>query len=211
MSTEVQNTNQELSPRGNAVLRKIENAYTSDYPGRPAPQSIEQLADHRDAIPMLYEIIQLKDQTFANTLITTCITAIVSKHVHVIRGMDGAMAASTAELITQRYPMMNPADVKFFVTKGVMGEYGKILDRVDGALVLQWAHDYWDQMKHLIKMRQRNEEAYDPKVPVPPEIEKLSEKLRVGVTQKNAKAVIPENKKTLAEEYAARGLKWEEE
>lgn len=209
MSQELQQITEqkrELSPYGEAILRKIEKTYGSDYPAKPAPRSIELLADNRDKIPTLYQIQQVKGQTFINALIAKCMSVIVSRYVHVIRGMDSTMIGATAELISQRYPLMNPADVKFFLTKGVLSEYGPILDRVDGTLILSWAGQYWEQMKNLIRLRQKNAEKDDPKVPVPAVIADLSEKLRVKESQKQVNKVTTEKHESVNEWYEKRGI-----
>lgn len=205
MSQELQKINRELTPKGETILRKIERTYGKDYPAKPASASMEQLADTREVIPTLFEIRQIKDQTFCNALVTNIIVSILSKHVNVIRGMDADMVGACAQLIIERYPLMNPADIKYFMTKGVIGEYGKILDRVDSAMVLSWCAQYWEQMKHLIRLRKENTEKHDPKVPVPDEIVQLSEKLRIQQVNK-AKNVLPESRLSLQEEYARRGI-----
>lgn len=193
-------------------IKKLTMQYDETYPAKPAPKSLEAIADNRDKIPTLYDIdkhrgmvtIKVDELTievrFVVSLVTKCITEILKNYVNVIRPMTATMAGSTAELICHRFGQMTPADVKLFMTKGVMGEYGQILDRVDGALILSWASQYWDQMKHLIKLRQKQPETTDA---VKPSAEYLamSEQLRNKITVRDNE----EKVKSIRELFEERG------
>lgn len=205
MSNELQTTNTQITPHMERI-RRLCVQYNSDYPSKPAPVSLELIADNRHKLLTLDDIAIIKGSGFLVTLVTDCITHILEKFVYVKRAMDENMVVAVAEMVCRKYPAMTPADVKLFMTKGVMGEYGQILDRVDGALILSWASQYWEQMKHLIKLRQRNAEKDDPRTPVPEAIEKLSEQLRIKETSKRTLLVVQVQRPTLAEEYAARAI-----
>lgn len=180
--------------------------YDDKYPSKPAPVSLEEVADNRHRVLSLRQIEMYRGQVIVS-LVIECITSVIEKYVHVKRLMDETMVAETARLICREYPQMSPSDVKLFMTKGVMNQYGEIFDRVDGNIVLGWAGQYWEQMKHLIRLRQKNTEKDDPKIPVPECIAELSEKLRANVVKKDTSAVMDRQRmRTLQEEYEARGM-----
>lgn len=211
MSQELQTQNTALA-KANERIIKLCNQYDSAYTTKPGPTSLEAIADNRHRLATLDDIAVHRGSGVLLTLVVDCVTHILEQHVHVKRAMDETMIAACAELICRRHPVMTPADIKLFMTKGVCGEYGPILDRVDSALIMSWASQYWEQMKALIRSRRKDSEWYDPKVPVPKEIEELSEKLRIKETTKRTQAVLAaEKRKTMAEEYAERGWDLDEE
>lgn len=214
MSKELTIPNQ-LSERWNKLMElkqfderiaSLSLQYDDSYSAKPAPQSMELVADSRDKLVTLYHISLYRGKGFTKALVSDCITQILEKYLHVKRTMDSEMATATAELIAQRFSLMTPADIKLFVTKGVMNEYGPILDRVDANVILSWAGQYWEQMKNMIRLRQKNAEKDDPKVPVPAVIADLSEKLRVKESQKQVNKVTTEKHESMNEWYEKRGI-----
>lgn len=56
--------------------------------------------------------------------------------------MGAIQVAQTADLVIEEYYFFKPDDFKLCFTRVKKGLYGKIYDRIDGQMILEWLHQY---------------------------------------------------------------------
>ena len=56
--------------------------------------------------------------------------------------MNDNQAAQTADLIIEEYYFLKPDDFKLCFNRAKKGLYGKVYDRIDGAVILEWLGRY---------------------------------------------------------------------
>lgn len=56
--------------------------------------------------------------------------------------MNDVQAAQTADLIIEEYYFLKPDDFKLCFNRAKKGLYGKVYDRIDGAVILEWLGRY---------------------------------------------------------------------
>lgn len=95
------------------------------------------------------------------------------------KSMTGEQIVQTAKLISKDYYYLKPEDFKLCFENAKRGRYGKLFDRLDGAIVLEWLSTYVNQRmdraeesnleKHNevrffdSKVRQRHDRQYEEK------------------------------------------------
>lgn len=58
------------------------------------------------------------------------------------KAMGAVQIAQTADLVIEEYYFFKPDDFKLCFTRVKKGLYGKIYDRIDGQMILEWLHQY---------------------------------------------------------------------
>lgn len=66
----------------------------------------------------------------------------VTNFFNVGKTMNDIQVAATCDLIIDTYSYLKLDDFKLCFKKGMLGEYGKIYDRMDGAVILGWIREY---------------------------------------------------------------------
>lgn len=61
------------------------------------------------------------------------------------KAMTDMQTYDTAMLIVETYPMLNVADINFVFKQAKLGRFGKLYDRLDGAIILDWFEQYLDR------------------------------------------------------------------
>jgi hypothetical protein len=160
--------------------------YGTAYVDKPAPTSMEMIANNQHRLLTLSQISQYQGVEFSRVLTMKCINKCLGAYVNVIRGMDRDMLKETADLIVRhhKYQRLTPADIKLCIVQGVCGEFGPILDRVDGALLLSWVSEYYNRKKHLMRSVGGQEEEPAP-VPCPENIAQELNKKWTAVLKKD--------------------------
>lgn len=59
--------------------------------------------------------------------------------------MTDEQTSETALLIAETYPSLNIADINLIFRNAKLGRYGKIYDRLDGQIILEWFDRYFDE------------------------------------------------------------------
>lgn len=65
--------------------------------------------------------------------------------LNVGRGMDQKQIESTVNFIWEEYYYLTVGDVKVCLKNGAKGKYGKLFDRIDGMIILDWFGMYDDE------------------------------------------------------------------
>lgn len=75
------------------------------------------------------------------------------------KGMNGEQVVQTAKLIAKDYYFLKPEDFKLCFENAKRGRYGKLFDRMDGAIIMEWLDNYVNgRMNHA---EQRSEEKHN--------------------------------------------------
>lgn len=64
------------------------------------------------------------------------------KFFNVGKSMSDEQVAQTIILIQDDYWMLKPEDFKLCFDNAKKGKYGKVYDRIDGQVILEWLHNY---------------------------------------------------------------------
>lgn len=56
--------------------------------------------------------------------------------------MSAVQVAQTADLVIEEFYYLKPDDLKLCFTKAKKGAYGKLYDRIDGQIILEWLRQY---------------------------------------------------------------------
>lgn len=60
------------------------------------------------------------------------------------RAMTDAQTFETAMMIVEEYPYLNIADINLIFKNAKLGKYGKLYDRLDGSIILEWFERYFN-------------------------------------------------------------------
>lgn len=69
--------------------------------------------------------------------------------LNVNRSLTDSQVMTITRLIMHKYYWINIADIKHFFTKVLMGDYGKIFDRIDVAVIMEWLKGYADERQNI--------------------------------------------------------------
>lgn len=58
------------------------------------------------------------------------------------KSMSAVQVAQTADLVIEEFYYLKPDDFKLCFTQAKKGIYGKLYDRIDGQVILEWLHRY---------------------------------------------------------------------
>lgn len=61
------------------------------------------------------------------------------------RAMTDSQTFETAMLIVDEFPCLNMADINLVFKRAKSGYFGKVYDRLDGNVILEWFHKYFDE------------------------------------------------------------------
>lgn len=89
------------------------------------------------------------------------------------KSMSAVQVAQTADLVIEEFYYLKPDDLKLCFTKAKKGAYGKLYDRIDGQIILEWLRQYDQERCVLAEMASRSN-AHNWDIP---EGERTSDKL----------------------------------
>jgi len=74
--------------------------------------------------------------------------------------MNQQQVVITADLILQKFWYLRLSELKYCFTQAMTGAYGKVYDRIDGAVIFDWIEKYLEERKDAIiqKQTQKHEE-----------------------------------------------------
>lgn len=74
--------------------------------------------------------------------ILTLIIADAVEFFNIGKSMTGEQIVSTAKLIAKDYYYLKPEDFKLCFENAKRGKYGKLFDRLDGMIIMEWLENY---------------------------------------------------------------------
>lgn len=74
--------------------------------------------------------------------ILTIIIQDVINFYNVVRPMSDVQIAGTIDIVLTEYWYLRPEDFKLCFNRAKTGKYGKVLDRMDGSIILSWIEAY---------------------------------------------------------------------
>lgn len=74
--------------------------------------------------------------------ILTLIIADAVEFFNIGKSMTGEQIVSTAKLIAKDYYYLKPEDFKLCFDNAKRGKYGKLFDRLDGMIIMEWLETY---------------------------------------------------------------------
>jgi hypothetical protein len=93
----------------------------------------------------------------ASTDILTILVVDIVKFFNVGKTFNKEQVIATVELILDEFPEISIADLKLCFNKAKLGEYGKLYDRLDGAIIFSWVREYCDNKMSWAINRSENE------------------------------------------------------
>lgn len=77
------------------------------------------------------------------------------------KSMDDVQITATAKMILSEYYFLKPEDFKVCFDRAKKGYYGKLYDRLDGSIIMEWLNKYIDERAEVAEneSRERHEEA----------------------------------------------------
>lgn len=82
------------------------------------------------------------------------------------RAMNDVQTFETAQLIVETFPYLNIADVNLVFKRAKIGHYGKIYDRLDGNVIIDWFNQYFNERCNAAAQRsQREADTYRMRCP----------------------------------------------
>lgn len=135
---------------------------TGILPAELMPKTTEQALSVLENWPMLYykalhpktvnDVFQspscsiaVMNKNFGETKLRAFMAKIIIDVVmffNVGKIMNDNQAAQTADLIIEEYYFLKPDDFKLCFNRAKKGLYGKVYDRIDGAVILEWLGRY---------------------------------------------------------------------
>lgn len=102
-------------------------------------RSIDQVFEH--STPSLITLNRYGDERITALILQKLIHH-TEKFFKVSGRMDKQDSMETAFLIIDEYPHLTIADFKLCFQHGKAGKYGKLYDRFDGAIIMEWLSNY---------------------------------------------------------------------
>jgi len=66
------------------------------------------------------------------------------KFFNIGKSMDDEQVAQTIEMIQDEFYMLKPEDLKLCFSNAKKGKYGKVYDRLDGQIIIEWLTTYFN-------------------------------------------------------------------
>lgn len=87
--------------------------------------------------------------------------------------MDTNKIKTASEIIIDAFPQLTMMDLKLCFKKAISGEYGKLYDRLDGAVICEWLRQYFEDRLTYAE----NEQLKNHKKPEPFKVEPVNEEV----------------------------------
>ena len=110
--------------------------------------------------PQLSVIKKEAGEVIAKTILVEALTDLVMLF-NIGKTMNPPQIIQTIDLILQKYWYLRLTELKYCFNQAKMGAYGKVYDRIDGAIIFEWIEKYIEERKELIIQKQveRNKES----------------------------------------------------
>ena len=105
----------------------------------------------------LPSLVKIKKEMGANKLLIFIMDIILNvvKFFNIGKTMNVEQAKNTAEIIINEYYYLKPSELKYCFNKGKMGVYGKLYDRIDGAVFFDWINQYLEERLEICTNKNR--------------------------------------------------------
>lgn len=102
--------------------------------------------------PPLALVKKEQGQGIVYSFLIDIITDVVD-YFNVGKSMGAMQIAQTAELVFQEYYFLRPDDFKLCFNNAKKGLYGKLFDRLDGGIIMEWLTTYSEQREEFMLMK----------------------------------------------------------
>lgn len=144
-----------------------------------------QLSEIEDCFDRRYlsvKQLSLQHETYTKLIgFTSGLIIAANEFLNLNVQMTEQQIALTAELIAMEFTEFNLADLKYVIRKGMTGAYGKLYNRLDGQIIIQWMREHKEQRMDaaiLNSEKKRIEYLNNEKKPIAPEVaQKLKQSL----------------------------------
>ena len=110
----------------------------------------------QSGMPALAEIRAAKGEAVARAVLVVLVKDMLS-FFNTAQPMNDAQVAMTVELALETYPYMQPDDVELCFRNAMKGRYGKVYNRIDGQIVMEWLREYDKERAHAAESIAVNE------------------------------------------------------
>lgn len=110
-------------------------------------KTIEQAIDF--SYPQLSKIRKEAGDTVVKTVLIEALSDLVM-FFNVGKTMNSAQVLQTVDLILDQYWYLRLSEFKYCFNKAKLGAYGKVYDRIDGAIIFEWIELYLIERKDAI-------------------------------------------------------------
>jgi hypothetical protein len=81
----------------------------------------------------------------------------VNEFFNVSRPMNAIQIMETSKLIAKSYYFLKFEEIKLLFENAKLGQYGKIYERLDGSIILEWFEKYDQDRTHAIEVERYNQ------------------------------------------------------
>lgn len=103
------------------------------------PRHIEDVVD--SPVPSVITIVKECGENVARAALVIIITELLS-FFNVENTMSVQQVATTISLLMDEYYYLKLDDFKMCFKRVMLGKYGKVYNRIDGQMILEWVHTY---------------------------------------------------------------------
>lgn len=120
-------------------------------------KTIEQAIDL--SYPQLSKIKKDAGEVVVKTVLVEALSDLVM-FFNVGKTMNAPQIVQTVELVLEQYWYLRLSEFKYCFTQAMTGAYGKVYDRIDGAIIFEWIEKYLEErMGEIVeKQTQQHEE-----------------------------------------------------
>ena len=103
------------------------------------PKHIEDVVD--SPVPSVVSIVKECGENVARAALVILITDLLS-FFNVENTMSAEQVATTINLLMDEYYYLKLDDFKMCFKRVMLGKYGRVYNRIDGQMILEWVHTY---------------------------------------------------------------------
>lgn len=101
------------------------------------------------SLPQLSVIKKEKGEIFEKAFLVEAVADLVM-FFNIGKTMNEQQVVQVVKMISQRYYYLRPAELKYCFDKAKFGDYGKVYDRIDGAVIFEWIELYLEERENAI-------------------------------------------------------------
>jgi len=166
MTTELQTLINQLPSNGEKIGDNLLPALLQSYntlPVRKVDDVVAIVCSDESPSPSIARIARECGDMKINAILVVVVTDLVD-FFNVGKTMSPQQVASTVILIREEYPYFRIEDFKLCFTNAKKGIYGKVYDRIDGAVILEWLDKYsLERQKAFYYFHNKDKQEYTPR------------------------------------------------
>jgi hypothetical protein len=102
--------------------------------------------------------------------------------------MNEQQVGITVDLVLKRFFFLKPEDFKICFENAKSGNYGRLFDRLDGSIIIEWLSDYCSERINIFQQKSDNDHLRSKNVQVlPKEIVNVYTEIRTGIEAEHDK------------------------